>query len=393
MEQANQSPPEPTHKASACGCGDPLPLTGHAEGCVPAIQAGHCDFTLYFEGDDLYEAMLKEIAAARSSICLESYIFASDEIGWRFAHALAERVAAGVEVRLHLDAAGFLLWGSGKLKIWLRDQGIQLRLFHRWRWRDPLRYNQRNHRKLLVIDDNSVFLGGFNIHRESSRLVFGDASWRDAHVRLDGKVAQQAGILFDDFWNGKRRQPPYQAHAVNILIPNFSRRCRQTFKCLYTDSFRRAQQSIYLTTPYFVPDRRTQLELQLAAKRGVDVRLLVPRKNDQRLAQWAARAAYAKLLDEGVRIFEYLPRMLHAKTAVVDGSWATIGTANLDYRSLFVNYEINLATRDPSLCEQLAGQFMADLEDSEEISKRQWATRPWSEHLAELIGWLARRWL
>jgi len=384
---------EPERGQAVCGCNSSQLLTGRSDSCVPQIQAGHRDFKLYFEGDELYEAMLEDIATAQTSIRLESYIFASDEVGWRFARALAERVAAGVDVRLHLDAAGFLLWGSGKLRTWLRSQGIRLRLFHRWRWRDPLRYNQRNHRKLLVIDNRSVYLGGFNIHRESSRLVFGNTCWRDAHVHLSGTVAHLAGILFDDFWKGKRRQLPIEALAVNILVPNFNRSCRQTFKCLYTDSFRRAQQSVYLTTPYFVPDRHTQMELQLAAKRGVDVRLLVPRKNDQRLAQWAARAAYVKLLDAGVRIYEYLPRMLHAKTAVVDGTWATVGTANLDYRSLFVNYEINLATRDPSFCEQLADQFKADLKESEQICRRQWANRPWSEHLAELVGWLARRWL
>ncbi len=357
------------------------------------MQAGHGSFKLFFEGDDLYAAMLNDIATAHKSVRLESYIFASDEIGWRFARALAERSAAGVHVRLHLDAAGFLMWGSDKLKSWLRGQGIRLRLFHRWRWRDPLRYNQRNHRKLLVIDDSKVYLGGFNIHRENSRLAFGAERWRDTHVCLGGTVAQLAGSLFDDFWNAKRRRKLIQGHAVNMLVPNFNHSCRQALQCLYADSFQRAQRYVYLTTPYFVPDRRTQRELQRAAKRGVNVCLLVPRKNDQRLVQWAARAAYAKLLDAGVHIYEYLPRMLHAKTAVVDGSWATVGTANLDYRSLFVNYEINLATQDLSLCERLEIQFRADLEKSEEIGGRQWARRPWSQHLAELVGWLARRWL
>jgi len=361
--------------------------------CLPLIQSGYQDFTLFFEGDELYQAMLDDIAEAHTSIRLESYIFASDEIGWRFANALADRAANGVDVRLHLDAAGFLSWGADKLKNWLRNQGIQLRVFHRWRWSDPWRYNQRNHRKLLVVDNNNVYLGGFNIHRESSRQSYGNTRWRDSHLRLSGTTAVLAGILFDDFWNGKRRQLAIEEHAVNILIPNFNRSCKQVLKCLYTDSFNNAQQSLYLTTPYFVPDHRTQKHLQAAARRGVDVRLLVPRKNDQRLVQWASRAAYAKLLDAGVRVYEYLPRMLHAKTAVVDGSWATLGTANLDYRSLFVNYEINLATRDFALCKQLDTQFSIDLNESVEICTHQWAKRHWSAQLAELIGWLARRWL
>ena len=380
-------------EAAGCHCRDTVVSADLVPACVPPLQAGHRSFTLFFEGDGLYEAMLADIAAARACIRMESYIFAADEIGWRFARALAERAAAGVEVRLHLDAAGFLLWGNHKLKTWLREQGIQLRLFHRWRWRDPLRYNRRNHRKLLVVDEAAVYVGGFNIHRENSRAVFGEERWRDTHVRLGEVEAGAAARLFDDFWNGLRRQSFPRQGAVNVLVANVNRTCQQALRCLYSDSFRAARRSIYLTTPYFVPDHRSQRELRAAARRGVDVRLLVPRKSDHRLMQWAARAAYAKLLDAGVGIYEYLPRMLHAKTAVVDGGWATVGTANLDYRSLFMNHEINLVSRDPLLCQRLEAQFLADLEEAERITGRQWARRPWSQHVVEVIGWLARRWL
>ncbi len=379
--------------AGDCHCRDAIAPGDQAPVCVPLLQVGHRSFALFVEGDELYEAMLADIAAARTRICMESYIFAADEIGWRFAHALAERAAAGVEVRLHLDAAGFLLWSNRKLKTWLRGQGVRLRLFHRWRWRDPLRYSRRNHRKLLVVDESVVYVGGFNIHRESSRVAFGAERWRDTHVRLGDAVAHSAARLFDDFWNGRRRRPIIEQGRVNVLVPNVNRTCRQALHCLYADSFRNAHRLIYLTTPYFVPDRHSQRKLREAAQRGVDVRLLVPRKSDSLLVQWAARAAYARLLDAGVSIYEYLPRMLHAKTAVVDGTWATVGTANLDYRSFFMNHEINLVSRDPLLCQRLEAQFMLDLEEAEQIIGRQWARRPWSQHVVEVIGWLARRWL
>ncbi len=379
--------------AGGCHCRDAVATVNQASACVPPLQAGRRSFVLFVEGDELYEAMLADIAAARTCIRMESYIFAADEIGWRFARALAERAAAGIQVRLHLDAAGFLLWGNRQLKTWLRSQGIRLRLFHRWRWRDPLRYNRRNHRKLLVVDEAAVYVGGFNIHRESSRVAFGTERWRDTHVRLGDAAARTATRLFDDFWNGRRRQSTPEQGAVNVLVPNVNRTCRQALRCLYTDSFRGAHRSIYLTTPYFVPDHRSQRDLREAARRGVDVRLLVPRKSDHLLVQWAVRAAYAKLLDAGVCIYEYLPRMLHAKTAVVDGTWATVGTANLDYRSLFMNHEINLVSRDPLLCQRLEAQFLVDLEEAEQIIGRQWARRPWSQHVMEVIGWLARRWL
>ncbi|GMQ87491.1 MAG: phospholipase D-like domain-containing protein [Gammaproteobacteria bacterium] len=376
-----------------CRCRDAVATTEQGPTCVPPLQAGHRSFTLFVEGDELYEAMLADIAMARARIRMESYVLAADEIGWRFARALAERATAGVEVRLHLDAMGFLLWGNRKLKTWLRDQGIRLRLFHRWRWREPLRYNRRHHRKLLVVDEAVVYVGGFNIHRESSRFAFGAERWRDTHVRLGGAVARSATRLFDDFWNGRRRRPITEQGTVNVLVPNVNRTCRQALHCLYADSFRSAHRSIYLTTPYFVPDHRSQRQLRQAAQRGVDVRLLVPRKSDNLLVQWAARAAYAKLLDAGVCIYEYLPRMLHAKTAVVDGTWGTVGTANLDYRSFFMNHEINLVSRDPRLCQRLEAQFMVDLDEAEQIIGRQWARRPWSQHVVEVIGWLARRWL
>ena len=148
-----------------------------------------------------------------------------------------------------------------------------------------------------------------------------------------------------------------------------------------------------MTTPYFVPDHRTQHRLIEAAHRDVEVRLLVPAKSDVPLARWAARASYAALLHAGVRIFEYRPRMLHAKTAVVDGSWATIGTANLDYRSFFLNYELNLVSRNLDLCRRLQAQFDEDLAQSRQITAVSWPQRPSTERLLEAVGWMARRWL
>jgi cardiolipin synthase len=152
-----------------------------------------------------------------------------------------------------------------------------------------------------------------------------------------------------------------------------------------------ARQSIYLTTPYFVPNRRTQRLLCEAAQRGVDVRLLVPRKHDIRLAQWAAHAAYEALLESGVRIFEYLPRLLHSKTTVVDAKHATVGTSNIDYRSFFLNYELNLFTHQSWLCERLRAVFLEDLQQSEEVLEEHWKTRFPGRKALELVGWLARR--
>jgi len=235
-------------------------------------------------------------------------------------------------------------------------------------------------------------VGGFNIHRESSQRISGDLHWRDTHIRFGGSLALQAVQMFDRFWQGDRHwMPASLPGASSELLPNYSRRCRRQLRCVFTHMLVNVKQSIYLSTPYFVPDRRTRNLLTRAARRGIDVRLLVPRKSDVPLARWASQAVYLELLNNGVRIFEYLPRMLHAKTIVVDADYATVGTANFDYRSYFVNYELNLFTRDSLICKQLHKQFFIDLESSEEIMLIQWSKRVWVNRLFEMTGWFVRK--
>ncbi len=349
---------------------------------------------VFTEGDELYASMLDAIAAAQQRVKLESYILADDEVGRRFIAALSERAQAGIDVRVYLDAAGSLFWGSRAVEKALKDGGVDMRWFHRWSWRDPLRYNRRNHRKLLVVDGRTGLLGGFNLHRENSRAVYGELRWRDTHVQVDGTLAQGLESLFDAFWHKRRRmRPDLEAPGGHTLITNHSRRGRSFLQDLYAARFATAHHSIHLTTPYFVPDYRTRRSLMRAAQRGVEVRVLVPRKNNERLPQWAAQAAYANLMAAGVRIHEYLPRMLHAKTVVVDGDWCSVGTANLDYRSFFLNYELTLASTNPELVETLEKEFQADLAQSDHIQPRRWARRSWWLKALELIAWAGRRML
>lgn len=361
--------------------------------CALELTPGHNGFELFTEGDELYRSMLDAIAAAQWSIDMESYIFADDEIGWQFGEALAERARAGIKVRLLLDAAGSLFWTSPRLKDYFKCMGVKVRWFHRWDWRQPWRYNQRNHRKLLVIDNELAYLGGFNIHRENSKKLYGVKRWRDTHIVMHDSLAREAGLLFDAFWNGDRAWLPDSVSRSSILVHNFTRACRHRLRCIYADAFTSARRRIILTTPYFVPDSHTRQSLRCAARRGVDVCLIVPDKSDVRIARWAAHYAYAGLLAEGVRIFEYLPRMLHAKTVVIDGCWVMLGTANLDYRSLFINYELNLVTRDANLALALEQQGLLDMEESEQIQDSRWKTRGYPVRVLEALSWIARRWL
>lgn len=381
-----------TQKQDALCYGDPAGDVHPV--CVPELVQGHDDINLFFEGDDLYEAMLASIDGATRSVWLETFIFADDGVGRRFASRLKKRAGDGLDVRLCVDAAGSLFWGFDKLAEQLQQAGVRVRLFHRWDWRQPLKYNRRNHRKLLIIDSEEAYLGGFNIHTENSLSRYGPERWRDSHARVSGVLAKQAASMFGAFWNGAHAwQPQLNDKAASVIIANQSRHCRQVLHCLFLEAFGVAARSAYITTPYFVPDWRLQQCMMRAAGSGVDVRLLVPEKGDNRLVRWAGRAAYAPLIEAGVRIFEYGPRILHAKTAVVDGAWASIGSANMDYRSLFLNYELNLITRDYNACRVLQARFLEDLRSSVEIDARAIGKTGWSDTVRSGIGWLARRWL
>ena len=350
-------------------------------------------YQLFYEGDDLYQDMLSAIAGAQQSILMETYLFAGYP-GWDFAKALANKAKQGLEIKIVIDAAGALLYRSHKLIRYLKKHKVKVHLFHRWSWRQPFRYNKRNHRKLLIIDETFMYIGGFNIHDASSQRYYGDKRWLDCHIRFVSPLVETGKGLFINAWRGtEKMQKHYRLGEVlhlqdneNALVP---KNLRETFNALWPG----AQQYIYLTTPYLVPDRVTQRALIAAATRGIDVRILVPAQGNHKIVAWAARAAYAKLLHHGVRIFEYMPRMLHAKTFVMDDTWASIGSANMDYRSFFLNYELNLFTRHRDICQTLKQHFQDNCQHAREVCKVNWPNRPWSAKVTELIGWFARRWL
>lgn len=348
---------------------------------------------LFTEGDELYAAMLADIAGAERSVRLESYIFAADEAGMPFVEALEAAASRGLTVEVRIDAIGSYGLFPRALEQRLRAAGVRFRRWRRFSLREPLRFlHRRNHRKLLVLDERVCWLGGFNIHRECSRRAVGDGRWLDYHLRIEGPVARQAAMLFDH--DGKLpRGARLRAEDGILLLPNKTRRQRALLHRVLRQVFARARRRVLLVTPYFVPDRRTQRSLCAAASRGVEVTVLVPAKSDVRLAQWASRAAYSRLLAGGVRIVEYQPRVLHAKAFLIDEGLASVGTANLDYRSFFINDEINAFLRDPGFAAVLAARIAGDLAEGREVRLRPWLRRSWLNWIPEAIGWLARRWL
>jgi cardiolipin synthase len=335
--------------------------------------------------------MTNDIAKASSSIRMESYIFAADVVGRQIATALASQARRGRRVELRVDYAGSRWELGGALVRELCEAGVLFEWSRRWQWLRPWEFHRRNHRKLLIIDDAIAYTGGFNVHVPSSLRLAGQNRWRDTHVRFDGPAVRQAIDVFEG--SGREAQELCRTSNSFRLMPNATRRCRWRLRCELDRVLRAAERRIWLTTPYFLPDRRLRRRLVRAARRGVDVRVLMPAKSDVPISQWAAHALYRGMLRNGVRLYEYQPRVLHAKTLLVDDAWATIGTANFDYRSLFVNAEVNLIARDERFCETLARQFGTDIEASHEITAELWQRRSWWRGVREKLAWRLRRWL
>jgi len=354
---------------------------------------------LFIEGDDLYETMLMAIGSAQKTIRLESYLFAADDVGWRFANALSARARASVDVRFHFDSRGAAIFRPSTI-LWkeLIDSGVRLKWYHPWSWRHPTRYFQRNHRKLLVVDEHEAFLGGFNIRLENSRSLYGDDRQRDTHVSVQGELARHGARLFDHLWDHEENLhidaiPEDASKFDALLVPNSSRRCQHRLACLHAGLISAARRYVYLTSPYFCRGLVIGHAMRAAARRGVDVRLLVPRKGDPPYVGWATRSAYEPLMRAGVKIYEYFPRQLHAKSSVIDGEWSIIGSANLDYLSLFVNLELVLFARDTKLGEALADQYARDLVDAQQVPMAEWSERRRSERWREVVGRSVRRFL
>jgi cardiolipin synthase len=246
-----------------------------------------------------------------------------------------------------------------------------------WYIFDPRRY-ARDHRKLLVVDDEIAFLGGFNIGKLYA------TEWRDTHLRIHGPAARDIAPTFTDFWNNNREQRPELPPILDRPWPNQIKVQRNDLarlilpiRGMYLEAIERAQQHIYLTNAYFIPDRVILSALIQAAQRGVDVRVLLPWQSNHPTADWLARGYFGTFLRSGVRIFGFQDAMIHAKTATIDGQWSTVGTANLDRLSLAGNYEINVEIHDQKFAAVMEHIFEVDLTNAFELTLERWNHRPW----------------
>tara|TARA_R110002110_G_scaffold167482_1_gene368527 strand:+ start:77657 stop:78439 length:783 start_codon:yes stop_codon:yes gene_type:complete len=224
---------------------------------------------------------------------------------------------------------------------------------------EPAQFNVRNHRKILLIDRCKLFTGGFNIHQECSRHYSGKSRWRDTHIKLESVATEVVARYFDDLWF-KRRQLYYEPSREINFIPNLSRKCRFLLRCQLSLLISNAKSNIQVTTPYFIPDEYLIKDLIEASLRGVKIGFLVPDKGDNSLINALAWRYYSRLTQSNISVYAYLPRMLHAKTMVVDSRIVMIESANMDYRSLFIHHELVCLFISKEVAEILNNQFEND---------------------------------
>src|SRR5438067_13536664 len=347
-------------------------------------------------GVQIFPSMLAAIRGAKKTINLEFYIYWDGEIGRLFAETLAERARAGVAVKVILDSVGSATM-SRSLIDFMQRNGVDIEWYHPLRWYTLSRFNHRTHRKLLVVDGTIGFSGGVGIADE----WLGDADarnhWRDTVARVEGPVVTQMQFAFMDNWVKSRGElltgldyfPEVEpaGNQLTQVIKSSPSEGSSTVKLLYIISIVSATKSIYISNAYFLPDKDTLRALEGAVRRGVDVRAIVPGEyTDVPIVRQASRLHYEHLLRRGIRIFEYQPTMMHAKTMVVDGAWSTVGSSNFDERSFRLNDEVNVNIFDEGIAGQMETMFFQDLARCEEITLRKWFRRPRWSRIKEAVA-------
>jgi cardiolipin synthase len=348
-------------------------------------------------GDAIFPAMTAAIGDAKRTVDLESYIFKDDKAGGIIAAALMDAARRGVEVRVLVD-------GTGSSRSWplldrMRQAGVKAYVYHPIRLWSLYKIGRRSHRKILVVDGTVSFTGGFCIADDWLGDARNPKEWRDMMVRATGPVSAQMQAIFSENWTyttgeilaGDKFYPPITpagellAQALKVSRGDSS----SLAEMLYILAIRSARKSVHIQNAYFVPDAQLREALVQAARRGVDVRVMVPGRHiDMPLVRMASRLHYGELLTGGVRILEYNRTMMHNKDAIIDGIFSTIGSINFDPRSLRENAEESLSFYDRDFAARLDATFAADEKDCREVTYASWKRRGFEQRLAELVSGL-----
>lgn len=377
-------------------------------------QAGWTSETLFGAGDEFFADVLKSIDAARVTVDFESYIFEPDALGERVIEAFCRAAARGVKVRVIVDAIGSPSWRVRYAER-LAAAGVRCKIYHensfgRYLERSEVRghrtiawflrrLNQRNHRKVVLVDEEYAWLGSMNVSKVHLRSESGDKAWRDTAVRVSGAGVAILQRSFDYIW-ADRRERRRAGRALNrdarpegaCVRVNVTRTLRRAVYEDLQNVLESAERRIWVRSAYFVPHGAVLRALRRSARRGLDVRVLVPSRSDVVFMPWVAIALYRNLLRSGVRIFEYQPSMLHAKNLVVD-DWMTVGSSNLNHRSIFHDLESDAVLCTEGARAALLKQFEEDYSASIEVHSRSWGSvRPLRWIVGNLLL-LFRNWL
>jgi cardiolipin synthase len=341
----------------------------------------------YTYGRHLYDDMIEAIDSAQHQVLLETYIWKGDEVGERFKRAVYAAAARGVEVYVIYDGFANLVVSPRFRRFPPPVRALRFPVYPAGlRFYDLRRYG-RDHRKILVVDDQVAFVGGFNLG------IAYASEWRDTHVRITGPAVWDLKRTVADFWNlhRSRRLPPLLLDTPSDWEPrirvhrNVPRLWMFPIRSMYLEAINRAGRRIWLTQAYFIPDADFVGALTTAAARGVDVKVLLPEKSNHIVADWISQGYYGEVLDAGVEIHRYQGAMVHAKTATIDGAWSTIGTANVDRLSMTGNYEVNVEFIDRDVAAQLERIFLTDLANCTQLTAADWDSRPPHKKAAEMF--------
>ena len=371
--------------------------------------------TLLQNGPATYDAMFAAIDAARDHINMETYILEDDDVGKRFATTLIAKQRAGVQVNLIHDSVGTINTPKEFFSR-LTDAGINVLEFNPINPLDAKAgwdVNQRDHRKLLVTDGQTAIMGGINISSVYSGGSFSSGPkpgsptsnlpWRDTDLQIDGPVVAELQKLFIQTWEKQKGAPM----AQRVYFPALTKQGAEVvhaiggspdepYSLIYAtliSAIDSAEKEVLLTNAYFVPDPQLVASLKAAAARGVEVKIVLPSATDSTLVFNAGRSHYEELLRDGIQIYERQNALLHAKTALIDGVWATVGSTNLDWRSFLHNQEVNAVVLGNDFGQRMRAAFEADLAASKQVTLEQWEQRSPVQRIKEQFGRLWQYWL
>ncbi|MCZ4693436.1 cardiolipin synthase [Ancylomarina euxinus] len=361
-----------------------------------ALLTGHNKVNILNDGEETFTEIYRSLRKAREHIHLEYYIIEDSELASELREILLERARAGVEIRIIYDAVGSWKLSQEYINS-LREAGIKIHAFLPVRF--PIltsRINYRNHRKIIVIDGKTAFVGGLNFADRYKYGIPGIGIWRDTHLKIVGEAASSLQIVFLIDWYFVRQEvlldekyrPNFKVNEL-CLIQIVSSGADSDWASIlqsYFSAIASAKQNVYISSPYFMPNESILMALKTAAMSGVDVRVLIPKKSDSTMTFYGTLSYIEELLEAGVKIFFYKAGFNHSKIMMVDGIISTVGTANMDIRSFEQNFEVNALVYDENITLELRTRFLEDLEQSDQIDLISWQKRSKAQKLKESMA-------